>query len=141
MCRTNSLTRGGSMMFRTRLGLWARIACAGAMLNSLAYFSHAQCTNGCMEGSCFKMGLQCYQPAQTDCIKFWRTVYVYGNKSYGAVGGTQKDTGPSVNWYQVPFCSKECAKTNSRALNSQGMSTCSGSQTNPTELTLCYCGS
>lgn len=125
-------------MWKTKLNIWASIACVGAILNVLVYFAHAQCTNGCLESNCLKAYGQCYQASQTQCISNYD-----GNPKYGAVGGVVKNEDPPVQmtWYLVPSCSKECSATYSRALNSQRMSTCSGKQTSPANQDLCYCAS
>lgn len=125
-------------MWKTRLGFWASIACIGALLNALAYFSHAQCTSGCVEYNCLKIGGQCIQTDRTDAVDDY-----YGDPDCGAVGGLAMNVKPKtqVNLYNVPSCSKECSYTRSRALNSEGKSTCAGMQTNPVQGDLQYCGS
>jgi hypothetical protein len=102
----------------------------------------AACQVGCAESNCWKNGAQCKSVNVTTavggilggCCGWW------ADSCRGAVGGTWTCCGPNCAvWSCVPACSKECPKTYSRALNAGGMSTCSGSATNPKAGPRGYC--
>jgi hypothetical protein len=97
------------------------------------------CKMGCCEGHCWKEDDQCWQTTATTA--WWASDDTYGNTACGAVGGTRTGASATVTWSKVPICTKECPNNISRALNTQGQSTCSGSQTDPVDKVKYYCAS
>ena len=128
-------------MMKSRMATWTAMGliCLGLMLLSLVTYAQAACQTGCLEGNCFKNGGQCFKTDRTTCIP--AVAAYWGDPARGAIGGTATDVDPPVvvKVHDVPNCSKECAKTQSRALNSSGMTTCSGDETNPENRDLCFC--
>jgi hypothetical protein len=99
----------------------------------------AACQEECSEGTCFRIDGDCWGYEETHC----RSGDIWAENDYGAVGGGCSQVVPLkyIDEWKFNTCNRECGKDKSRALTSDGQTTCDGEKTDESGVVKMYCKS